>query len=277
MLKVTKNHKVFALILLASFLLLSMVNPNITTVKAQGNASVSVIAAVGGTSSPAGGTTTSYPDGTVVTLTATAGSGFSFFEWEIVTSLGGTNDLNNPTTLTVNATIGTYVIQPLFIAIQNTEPNAPVTTATLATAAIVVVLAGAGGTTTPPQGTYALASATALNLTATADSGWVFDHWVISGTPVNHGSYSYTATPTDNPYNVNHGYGNTYTYQPVFSPTSPTVTNAPTATPKSSMSSSDTIIIVALVVIIVIVIIGFVAYASMQRSKKQNTAPSTSK
>ncbi len=79
----------------------------------------------------------------------------------------------------------------------------------MATAAIVVVLAVAGGTTSPAPGTYALADATALNLKATPASGWTFSHWVISGPNLSHGGYPYTATPTDNPYNVNHGYGNT--------------------------------------------------------------------
>ena len=94
-----------------------------------------------------------------------------------------------------------------------------------ATAAIVVVLSAVGGTTSPAPGTYALENATSLQLTATPDSGWIFDHWVIGGYPLTHGAYSFTDTPTDNPYNVNHGYGNTYTYQPVFSPTSTTYTN----------------------------------------------------
>ena len=55
-----------------------------------------------------------------------------------------------------------------------------------------------------------------------ADSGWTFSHWVISGPNLSHGGYPYTATPTENPYNVNHGYGNRYDYQAVFVPTGST-------------------------------------------------------
>jgi hypothetical protein len=46
----------------------------------------------------------------------------------------------------------------------------------LETAAIVVVLGSAGGTVSPASGTYALANAKSLMLTATPSSGWVFSH-----------------------------------------------------------------------------------------------------
>ena len=92
------------------------------TVQAQTNGSITMFAAGGGSTDPAAGTT-SYTAGTVVTLTATAGPGFVFTEWDIVTAAGGTVDLNNPTTLTVAS--GTdYAIEPVFTAIQQAIPSA---------------------------------------------------------------------------------------------------------------------------------------------------------
>ena len=199
-------------ILLTAALLMPIVSLNIA--KAQSQATVDVIATVGGTTTPTGDNNM-YADGTVVTLTATAGDGFLFQYWAIVSSAGGTQDLNNPTTLTVKGG-ETYAVQAVFQPIQLILPA---TQTTNATNAIVVVLSSVGGTTTPAAGAYALADASQLKLTATPISGFKFDHWVIGGSPLTHGAYSFTDTPTDNPYTVDHGYGNTYTYQPVFVPT----------------------------------------------------------
>lgn len=137
----------------------------------------------------------------------------------------------------------------------------------LSKAAIVVVLAANGGTTSPAPGTYALADATQLMLTATPLSGWQFSHWIISGQPMNHGIYSFTATPTDNPYTVDHGYGNQYAYQPVFTPigsATPTPTPSTGGTSGSGIST-ETIIIIALVVVIIIILIAFGIYASRKK------------
>ena len=242
-----KNLKVFALIFILSAFVVTGAASYIT-VKAQTNGSITVFAAAGGSTEPAAGTT-SYSAGTVVTLTATAGPGFVFTEWDIVTAAGGTVDLNNPTTLTVAS--GTdYAIDPVFTVIQQAIPSAPVTN--FNTAATVVILSGVGGTTTPSAGTYALANAASFDIKATASTGFTFDHWVIGGTPMDHGAYSFTATPADNPYNVNHGYGNTYTYQPVFKPTGSTT--SPTVPEYSSVAA----IVVALA--LVAVAFGTIAY-----------------
>lgn len=254
----TKNFRVFTLIFILSALLIGSIG---ASVKAQEQATIVVMAAVGGTTDPTG--TTTYADGTAVTLTATVGDGFVFENWEIITSAGGITDANNPTTLTVNATVGTYAVQAVFQPVQVITPA----TITSANNAIVVVLAAVGGTTSPAPGTYALANAAALELTATPASGFVFHNWIIGGTPLSHGAYSFTDTPTDNPYNVNHGYGYTYTYQPVFVPTSSTIMSTSTPSP-SSMSSDAWIIIAVLVVIIVIVLIALVVVYT-KRSKKE--------
>jgi hypothetical protein len=258
--KHTKSFAVIALILLTSMIL-------IASVKAAGQASVTMVVSIGGTTDPAAPGTYTYADGTAVTLTATAGDGFVFQNWIISTSTGTVTDTDNPSEVTVSGG-ETYGIEAVFAPIQ-ALPGLTVPP-DMTTAAIVVVLAGAGGTTTPAPGTYALASAEQFDLKAIPNSGFQFVHWVITGTPMSHGAYSFTATPTDNPYNVNHGYGNTYTYQPVFIPvgsTEPTPSASPTPGPIGGLSMEWWIIIV-LVVVIVIVLIAFGAYASMKRSKK---------
>jgi hypothetical protein len=116
-----------------------------------------------------------------------------------------------------------------------------------------------------------LANATQFNLNAIPNSGWQFSHRVISGPNLSHGGYPYTATPTDNPYNVNHGYGNRYDYQAVFFPTStrptPTPIGGATATHTRTIGglTMDSAIIIGLVVLIIVIPIAFGVYASMRR------------
>lgn len=222
MVKFAKSFQVFALI----FLLSTFFVATASIVNAQTTGEIDVIPSVGGSTDPTG--TTTYDDGTVVTLTATPGDGFTFANWQIVTSAGGIEDLNNPTTLTVSGGV-TYAVQAIFTPIQTPPGANPVTAANRATAAIIVVLPGVGGTTSPQAGTYALQNAASTTLTATANSGFVFDHWVIGGSPLTHGAYAFTDTPTNNPYTVDHGYGNTYTYQPVFKPIGSTIPEFSTA------------------------------------------------
>ena len=209
-----KSRQAFALILIISALLMATAIWGVAI--AQSTASITVLVAAGGTVdlNPPGGT---YNDGTVVTLSATAGQGFVFAEFDVVSNAGSEVLASNPATLTV---VGgdDYAVQAIFAPVQ--LPPGQYFNVSLPSNAIVVILAAVGGTTSPPPGTYAVANATSLDLTATPVSGFKFDHWVIGGAQAGaHGSYSFTATPTDNPYNVNHGYGNTYSYQPVFSPT----------------------------------------------------------
>jgi hypothetical protein len=207
------KNKFLALSLLIALLITAAVTLN---VQAQNQGTLIVMDSVGGSTDPAAGTY-NYNAGTNVALTATEQTGSIFQYWIVSTSSGSSTVTDNPLTLPMAAGT-TYTVQAVFAPIQ--APPGRILPSNLNTAAIVVVLAAAGGTTDPPAGTYAIDNASSLNLKATASSGWQFSHWVISGVMTSHGSSPVNLEPTDNPYNVNHGYGATYNYQPVFTQTS---------------------------------------------------------
>jgi hypothetical protein len=255
--------KLLTLILLAA-LALAALSPTLL-VNAQAQATVIIVDSVGGTTNPTG--TTTYPDGSEVQLTATADPDFVFNFWIISTDAGSANIFDNPTSLTV-AGGTTYTVEPVFQTVQS--PIGGQIPSNLQTAAIIVVLPSAGGTTSPAPGTYAIDNAANAMLTATANSGWTFSHWTICGTDINHGGAPTNWSPTENPYNVNHGYGYTYFYQAVFTPVGsnePTPTATPT--PNSGMPggiSTEMLIIIALVVVIVVLLAAFGLYA-MRKNK----------
>ncbi len=267
-----KMSAAFALILLASMIVMA-ISPYVATVKAQGQVTVNVLTSIGGTPDPAPGTD-SYDAGATVTLTGNPDVGYVFQYWIIssVDAFGApafTTPLDNPFTLTVAAEVD-YTVSAVFTS-ENTGipgyyPRGNLTT----TDAVVVLLASAGGTTNPPPGAYPVANATELSITAVPNDGWKFAYWIISGDPMTgHGGYPFTATPTDNPYIVGHGYGFTYNYQAVFVPVE---TTAPPPTTGGGGGggggvSSDTTVIV-LVVVIVVILVAFGAYAYTRRSKK---------
>jgi hypothetical protein len=249
------------------FVLVLMAAISFAAVNAQSTATVTVIDQTGGTTDITG--TTTYPDGTSVTITATADSAYVFSDWVISPSdqSGDSIISDNPMTFTVAGGI-TYTIIPVFAQPQ-ALPGRPLPT-DLTQSAIIIIYPSAGGTTNPLPGTYAMADATSFNLQATAQSGWQFSHWTICGTNTSHGSAPVNWTPTDNPYNVNHGYGDTYRYQAVFTPIGSTEpTPAPTATPVSGGTiggmSTETLIIIGLVVVIVVILIAFGVFASRRR------------
>jgi hypothetical protein len=234
-----KKSKYVALSLLASVLLIAAVA---ASVNAQGQATVNVLPAVGGSTTPSG--TQTYDAGTTVTLDATPDPGYVVNNWVISSTSGNITDVNAPTTLTVTGGV-TYTIDAIFVPLlvppgQNPTPVSP-------TDAIVGVFASAGGATNPPSGVYRLANATQLKLTATPNSGWQFSHWVISsptGAPMDgHPPTGFTPTPTDNPYTVDHGYGNRYDYQAVFTP----VGSSPGPSPTIPEYSNAAVIVIAVV------------------------------
>ena len=221
-----KTSKVISLVLLSSLLLLTALSFTAVNVNAQSKANVNILGSIGGDTNPTAGNY-SYDDGTSVTLTATANTGAFFSYWIISTDSQSRQSSTNPLTFTVSAG-STYDIQPVFTIIQTVGSQVGLPTNNPNTA-LVTILSASGGTTIPAPGTYAFTNLTAFNITAMPDNGWQFSHWVISGSDITtgHGSIPTNLEPTDNPYNVNHGYGSIYSYQPVFTQTnaspSPTI------------------------------------------------------
>ena len=261
----SKKQKYSALTLF--FVVLFLTGASFASVNAQGTATVTVVDMTGGTTDVTG--TQTYSDGASVTITAIPDSAYVFSTWVISPSDGSGDSVStdNPVIFTVSGGV-TYTVTPVFI-IPSSIPGRPLPT-DLRTSAIVIVLPSAGGTTSPPAGTYALADATAFDLTAKASSGWQFSHWTICGTNTSHGSAPVNWNPTNNPYNVNHGYGDTYRYQAVFTPIGSTEpTPAPSATPTSGGTiggmSNETWIIIGLVVVIVVILIAFGVFASRRK------------
>lgn len=234
----------------------------IPSVKAQGDATVIVTSFAGGVTTPPAGTYT-YSSGASVSISASSlSSGLYFSSWEISnnTSSSVEDITTNPLVFTATGGV-TYTVQPVFGPLNTvyTPPLAPTVNQT--GMAVVVVVASVGGTTTPGPGTYTLANATSLTLTAIPNSGWKFDNWVIGGYPLSHGAYSFTDTPTNNPYNVNHGYGYTYDYQPIFSPVSTTSPSTSPTIPEYSAAA-------AIAVLLVLALAALGAFALNRRSKK---------
>ncbi len=256
----------FLTLALLTALALAALSPTLLSVNAQTQGTIIMLDSPGGTVDPAVGTTT-YPDGTSVTLTATPDASMAFLYWTISTDAGSSNVFENPTTLPVAGGI-TYTVQAVFQTIQ--APAGGTIPSNLQTAAIIIVLPSAGGTTSPAPGTYAIDNAANVNLTAMANSGWQFSHWTICGTNTNHGGSPTNWSPTENPYNVNHGYGYTYYYQAVFTPTgsnepTPTMTPAPHNGLLGGISF-EMLTIIGLVVVIVIILVAFGAFA-MRKNK----------
>lgn len=246
---------------ISALLLIAIVN--CTAVNAQGDATVIVETATGGVTDVTG--TTTYPDGIIVTITATPDDGYVFSTF-VISPTDPHGDMvldTNPVTFTVSSDV-TYTVTPVFI-IPSSLPMR-VLPADLSEAAIVVIYSSAGGTTIPAPGTYAMANAEAFNLTAMPYTGWQFSHWTIYGIDAGHGSSPANWNPTDNPYNVNHGYSATYSYQAVFIPIG-TTEPTPTPTPGGTIGgmSTETWIITGLVVVIIIILIVFGIYAAKKK------------
>ena len=140
----------------------------------------------------------------------------------------------------------TFSYQAVFI------PTAPAER----TEAIVVVKSAPGGSINPGAGTYSFPDGGSITLSATANSGYVFQYWVASGT----GAQGHANTLiTENPLTVTCGAGYTYDYQPVF-------------TPEGAVSTTEGIpaeyFYVAVIILVILVIAGF-GVALMYRGKSK--------
>lgn len=250
-----RTSKIVVLTILSTLLVLTTLSA--LSAQAQTEATVIMVQTNGGTTDPAAGTTT-YPDGQEITFTAMPDTGFAFVNWVISTTDGDATQIDNPLAMPVAGGVE-YAIQAVFAPVQPL-PGRPLPPS-LDNAAIIVMLPSAGGSTSPAPGTYALADATNFNLKATADNGWQFSHWTICGDTITHGNAPVDLTPTENPYNVNHGYGLTYYYQAVFVPVGES-----TPTPTTSINgpiggmSTETWIIIGLVIVILAILVGFSVY-----------------
>ena len=239
---------------------------------------VTVFSAAGGTTSPAPGTYR-YPTGEWFNLTAVPYQGFRFLYWTISGSyLPGHNlppivypdpipedyvpALPNPATAGFDSLITSqnplnvicgygynYQYQPVFAPIA-----APIAGANLT---VVVLLEALGGTskltesgvTQNAPGTYTHAAGAKLTLTATPAEGYEFRYWIAKG-PID-------TTVVDNPADISCQEGVTYTYQPVFVPT--TATEPGAGTPVEYFYA-------AIAVLAIIAVIG-IAAALMFRSR----------
>jgi hypothetical protein len=212
--------------------------PDFPSLIPQDVAKVVIIASVGGTTSPTYGEYT-YPNNTKFEIKATPNSGYRFSHWVISGSyLPGHNlppilvpveipedwvpkfpnpsDIEKDSLVTsqnpLNVICGygyTYQYQPVFV---------PTSITPTPIAGTVVVLEAVGGSVSPGAGTYTYVTDAIVTLTATAASGFNFDHWIVSGGPLpGHGDIE-NGIVTDNPLTTHAVEGETYNYQPVFSP-----------------------------------------------------------
>ena len=137
--------KEFFGLVFTAILVMSTLSFVVIAVKAQNDATVTVLDSGGGTTSITG--TNTYPDGTAVTISATPSSATSaFLNWIITTTAGSSNSFDNPLSITVESGT-TYTIQAVFETVL--PPPGRDIPSDLSSAAIVVVLAAAGGTSTP--------------------------------------------------------------------------------------------------------------------------------
>ena len=256
MVKTSKNFKFFALILLASTLLIVAVTPAISTVKAQSTDSIVVFVAVGGsisangTALPSGGSTQTYANGAVVSFNAIAGTGFTFLAWETATAAGGNTSTTNPFVWTIS---GSGELQAIFI------PTSNVTSTSSSGSSTIGVYSSIGGSTSPKAGTYTTYTiGTVSAFTATPGSGFNFLCWEVATAA---GSFTTTSNPLE--YNVS---ANNCGIQAIFVPTGSSVTlptPAPSSTPKVSEFSSATVAIMA----VILAVAAFGTYAYTKRSK----------
>jgi uncharacterized repeat protein (TIGR02543 family) len=109
-----------------------------------------------GTTSPSVGTHT-YQENDEITITATPASGYIFSSW--------TGDVANPNSASTTVTMdndktvtANFVVIPSYNLTMSVDPSA-------------------GGTTTPAVGIHSYSQNTVVNISATAATGYVFDHW----------------------------------------------------------------------------------------------------
>jgi len=119
---------------------------------------LTITCTTGGTTDPPPNTY-QHKEGTVVEVTAIADLGYSFDHWELDTVDVG-ND--NPASVTMNAD---YTLHAVFTQVTYT---------------LTISVTGEG-TTNPAKGSHVYGSGSTATVSATPESGWRFDHWILDG------------------------------------------------------------------------------------------------
>lgn len=240
---------------------------------------VTVVAAVGGATTPAPGVY-AYPTGEWFNLTAVPYKNFKFLYWTISGSyLPGHNlppivypdpvppdwvpDLPNQATAGWDSLITSqnplnvicgygynFQYQPVFAATSTSNPGNN-TIVTLIQALGGTSKVTAGSVTHDAPGTYTFASGQGLTLEATANDGYAFSYWIAKG--------QVDTVVVDNPADISCQAGTAYSYQPVFVPH-----NAPAAEP-----GIPALTFYAVVIVLAIIVIVVLAVALMYRSRNK--------
>lgn len=247
----SKNFKVIALILITSALLMVAINPG---AKAQTQDSVYIYTSLGGSISTmgatlTGGTSYNFENGTAVDLNATAGSGFQFLCWEVVSASGATTSTANPLAYTPD--VANSAIQAMFIPTSNAT-----TTSTASGSATIDILASVGGSTNPTAATYTnYTVGSTNNFQAVPGTGFKFLYWIAVSA---NGANTYTSDTVALDVTAN-----SCGLQAMFVPTSSSV-SLPTPTPAVPEFSSA----VAGILVVMLVAIAFGTFAVTRRNKK---------
>lgn len=244
-----KNHKLFALILLTSALLLT-IGANIAFVKAQTQDSVLTFTTLGGTIAANGSTltggTTKYNDASTISFSATASTGFQFLCWEYADASGATTSTTNALSYTIK---GDIAIEAIFIPTTHTTP-----TITGSGSASVELFSSIGGTTSPagsasgtPITGYIIGATSTF--TQTPGDGFKFLCWISQNTA------GVATLSEDSPFSLNITDANV-ALQALWIPTSSSVTiphtsPSPSATVPEFSSATVAILAAALVVVAV--------------------------
>lgn len=112
----------------------------------------------GGTTNPIPGNYT-YPEDTHISVTAIAFTDYFFDHWELDSENVGSG---NPLNMTMDAN---HTLHAVFMQITYT----------------LTISVSGEGTTDPAKGSHVYGSGSTVAVSATADPGWYFDHWVLDG------------------------------------------------------------------------------------------------
>jgi hypothetical protein len=119
---------------------------------------LTITCTTGGTTDPSPNTY-QHKEGTVVEVTAIANAGYVFDHWELDSANVGSD---NPIGVTMDANHTLHVVF------------------TQVTYTLTISVTGKG-TTNPAKGSHVYDSGSTATVSATADQGWYFDHWILDG------------------------------------------------------------------------------------------------